>query len=401
MNNQRENREHISPAIAVVGVSALFPGSTDASGFWQDIVEGDDQIKEVPPQHWLIEDYYDPDPTAPDKTYGNTGAFLDEIAFDSMAFGIPPNRHPADRYQPAAWPDRGPEGVGRCGRRCISATSTRAASASFSAPPAPPNWLSISAHACRGRIWLKALRDNGVPEDEAQDICNASPTPMCPGPRPPFPACWATSIAGRIANKFDLGGTNCVVDAACASSLSALSMGLSELYLKQSDMVIVGGVDTLNDILMYMCFSKTPALSATGDCRPFSDQADGTILGEGLGMLALRRLEDAERDGDRIYAVIRGSAPVPTARARPSMRPRHPARPTRCVAPTTHAGYYAAHGRAARSPRHGHQGGRSGRIPGRSQRLRRSRRRQHAVVRDSARSSRRSATPKARPALPR
>ena len=83
-------------------------------------------------------------------------------------------------------------------------------------------------------------------------------------------------------------------------------MGLSELYLKQSDMVIVGGVDTLNDILMYMCFSKTPALSMTGDCRPFSDRADGTVMGEGLGMLALRRLEDAERDGDRIYAVIRG-----------------------------------------------------------------------------------------------
>ena len=74
----------------------------------------------------------------------------------------------------------------------------------------------------------------------------------------------------------------------------------------QSDLVITGGVDTMNDIFMYMCFSKTPALSATGDCRPFSDKADGTILGEGIGMVALKRLEDAERDGDRIYAVLRG-----------------------------------------------------------------------------------------------
>jgi acyl transferase domain-containing protein len=65
-------------------------------------------------------------------------------------------------------------------------------------------------------------------------------------------------------------------------------------------------VDTLNDITMYMCFSKTPALSPTGDCRPFDEAADGTILGEGLVMFALRRLADAERDGDHVYAVIRG-----------------------------------------------------------------------------------------------
>src|SRR5690606_6368596 len=99
---------------------------------------------------------------------------------------------------------------------------------------------------------------------------------------------------------------NCVTDAACASSFSALSMAVNELVLGHSDLVITGGADTMNDIFMYMCFSKTPALSKSGDCRPFSDRADGTLLGEGLGMVALKRLEDAERDGDRIYAVIRG-----------------------------------------------------------------------------------------------
>ena len=72
-------------------------------------------------------------------------------------------------------------------------------------------------------------------------------------------------------------------------------MAVTELQLGHSDLVISGGVDTLNDIFMYLCFSKTPALSPSGDCRPFSDQADGTMLGEGLGMVALKRLEDAER----------------------------------------------------------------------------------------------------------
>ena len=70
-------------------------------------------------------------------------------------------------------------------------------------------------------------------------------------------------------------------------------------------MVITGGMDTFNDIFMYMCFSKTPALSPSGDARPFDANADGTMLGEGLGMLVLKRLDDAERDGDKIYAVIR------------------------------------------------------------------------------------------------
>jgi malonyl CoA-acyl carrier protein transacylase len=83
-------------------------------------------------------------------------------------------------------------------------------------------------------------------------------------------------------------------------------MGANELYLGQSDMAIVGGVETFNDIFMFMCFSKTPALSPSGDCRPFAKSADGTMLGEGIAMLALRRLADAERDGDRIYAVVRG-----------------------------------------------------------------------------------------------
>ena len=83
-------------------------------------------------------------------------------------------------------------------------------------------------------------------------------------------------------------------------------MGVNELHLGQSDLVIAGGADTMNDIFMYMCFSKTPALSKSGDCRPFSDKADGTLLGEGIGMVALKRLADAERDRDRIYAVLKG-----------------------------------------------------------------------------------------------
>src|SRR5207245_1630912 len=121
-----------------------------------------------------------------------------------------------------------------------------------------------------------------------------------------FPGLLGNVVAGRIANRLDLGGTNCVVDAACASSLSALHLAMLELASGRCDMALTGGLDTFNDIFMYMCFSKTPALSPTGNARPFDAKADGTILGEGLGILVLKRLEDAERAGDKIYAVIKG-----------------------------------------------------------------------------------------------
>src|SRR6185312_10938976 len=121
-----------------------------------------------------------------------------------------------------------------------------------------------------------------------------------------FPGLLGNVVAGRIANRFNLGGTNCVVDAACGSSLSAAHMACLELQTGRSNMVITGGVDTFNDIFMYTCFTKTPALSKGGHARSFDATADGTTLGEGVGMVVIKRLADAKKDGDRIYAIIRG-----------------------------------------------------------------------------------------------
>ena len=88
-----------------------------------------------------------------------------------------------------------------------------------------------------------------------------------------FPGLLGNVVAGRIANRPDLHGTNCVVDAACASSLSALHLAALELQARRSDLVLTGGVDTFNDVFMFLCFSKTPALSPTGDARPFDAAA--------------------------------------------------------------------------------------------------------------------------------
>jgi len=121
-----------------------------------------------------------------------------------------------------------------------------------------------------------------------------------------FPGFLSNVVAGRIANRLDLGGTNFVVDAACAASLAALHTGIAQLRLGWSDVVLLGTADGSNNLFTFQSFSKTHALSPRGRSRPFDDSADGIAIGEAIAALVLKRLSDAERDGDRIYAVIRG-----------------------------------------------------------------------------------------------
>ncbi|MFM2248700.1 MAG: hypothetical protein RL071_4775, partial [Pseudomonadota bacterium] len=289
--------------IAVVGVSALFPGSTDERGFWRDILAGKDLITDVPAGHWLIEDYYDPDPSAPDKTYARRGGFLPPVDFDALAWGVPPSIVPAtDTAQLLALivAQRVLEDAAR-GR----ALDKRKMSVVLGVTSAQ-ELLGTMVSRLQRPVWQNALRQAGLPEDKVQEACQKISDHYVPWQESTFPGLLGNVVAGRIANRLDLGGTNCVTDAACASTFSALHMAVNELHLGDSDAVVCGGVDTMNDIFMYMCFSKTPALSRSGDVRPFSDKADGTMLGEGLGMVLLKRLADAERDGDHIYAVISG-----------------------------------------------------------------------------------------------
>ncbi|WP_328840640.1 SDR family NAD(P)-dependent oxidoreductase [Streptomyces europaeiscabiei] len=299
----RPNRPRHVP-IAVVGTAALTPGAADAEGFWRNVLTGRDLITDVPADHWLIEDYYDPDPSAPDRTYARRGAFLPAIDFDPSAYGIPPNALPAtDTTQLLALAvaervlaDAGLSGAERFdGERTGVILGTAAL-----------ELLHTMSNRMQRPVWLKSLRESGIPEERAQEICDRIADHYVPWQEESFPGVLSNVVAGRIASRFDLHGSNYTTDAACGSSLAAVTAAANELAVGTADLMITGGVDTLNDILMYMCFSKTPALSRSGDCRPFSDAADGTMLGEALVMFALKRLDDAERDGDRIHAVLRG-----------------------------------------------------------------------------------------------
>ncbi|MFP5513442.1 MAG: SDR family oxidoreductase [Alphaproteobacteria bacterium] len=307
--------------IAIVGIGAMFPGSGTTHGFWRDILAGRDCIGDVPATHWLVEDFYDPDPTARDKTYCRRGAFLPPATLDPLEFGIPPQALSATDTAQLLALIVAKETLDEACRTQFRDIDRSRTSIVLGVASATELVGTMGARLQRP-VWVKALREAGLPEDEVTAICDRISSQYVEWQESSFPGVLGNVVAGRIANRLDLGGTNCVVDAACASSLSALLMAMNELELGHSDMVISGGVDALNDIFMYMCFSKTPALSKSGDCRPFSDASDGTIVGEGLGLFALRRLEDAERDGNRIYAVIRGIGSSSDGRATSVYAPR-------------------------------------------------------------------------------
>jgi acyl transferase domain-containing protein len=299
------SNKNYSP-IAIVGLASLFPGSVNKKGFWRDIISGKDLITEIPEDHWLIKDYYDPDPSTPDKTYCKRGAFLDPINFSPMEFGIPPTNIPStDSTQLLALIVVKQLLQDLAKNRKNGQDSSEVISVILGVTSAQ-ELLQYMTSRLQRPIWEEALRRHQFDATTIDSIVNTISSLYVPWTESTFPGILGNVVAGRICNRFNFQGTNCVVDAACASCLAALSMAINELQLGQSDMVVCGGADTLNDIFMYMCFSKTPALSMTGDCRPFSSDADGTLLGEGLGFLALKRLEDAERNGDKIYAVIKG-----------------------------------------------------------------------------------------------
>jgi len=301
--------------IAVVGMGGIFPGAPDLTRFFENVLAGADLVTEIPETHFKLSDYFDPDPKAPDKIYTTRGAFLPPIVFDPLKNGIPPSMlSSTDSSQ-------------LLGLLVARATLEDAYDGRFEA--ADKSRISVILGVTGGQelfgqmaarlqrpAWEAGMRAAGIDEAQVQEACAKISGSFVPWTESSFPGLLGNVVAGRIANRLDTGGTNAITDAACASSFAALSMGVDELLLGKADLVLSGGVDTLNDVFMHMCFSKTPALSPSGRCRPFDVSADGTLLGEGLGMFALRRLSDAERDGNKIYAVIKGIGTSSDGRAK-------------------------------------------------------------------------------------
>ncbi|MGO9917297.1 MAG: beta-ketoacyl synthase N-terminal-like domain-containing protein, partial [Isosphaeraceae bacterium] len=285
--------------VAIVGMAAIFPGAASVAKFWANTLRGIDSIIEVPADHWDWRLYYDPDPKAPDKIVSKWGGFVPDVPFDPLRYGMPPSSLPS--IEPAQM-------------LALEVVRIALADAGYAERPFPRERTGVvlgmgggAAQLAMGyafRSYLPML-DSVVPDAGKKAI------EACKGLLPEwtedsFPGFLLNVTAGRIANRLNLGGANYTVDAACGSSLAAASLAVRELETGSADVVILGGVDTVQNPFTYLAFSKTQAFSHRGRCRPFDVGADGIVISEGAAAVVLKRLADAERDGDRIYAVIKG-----------------------------------------------------------------------------------------------
>ncbi|MEU8588781.1 SDR family oxidoreductase [Streptomyces sp. NPDC048664] len=298
----REEGDQEAPAptpldVAIVGMACMFPDAPDLPTYWSNILAGHDAVGEVPQDRWdpavhfapAAEDAGGPRGATPSKW----GGFLPRIPFDPLRYGIPPTslgsidpvqllalEAARQALQDAGYAD---------GQREFDRSR---ASVIFGAEAG-----SDLANATTLRVVLPSYYERlpAALEEQLPRLTEDS-----------FPGMLANVISGRIANRLDLGGANYTVDAACASSLAAIDIACKELAGGTSDLVLCGGADLHNGINDYALFSSVHALSPTGRSRAFDSSADGIALGEGVACVVLKRLADAERDGDRVYGVIKG-----------------------------------------------------------------------------------------------
>lgn len=278
--------------VAVVGIGCLLPGARDPQTFWRNVLERHDSITEIPARRFDWRVLYSPDPKAPDKIISKWGAFFDEVPFDPLRYGIPPN-------------------------------SMRSLSTSQLLALEVTRWALEDAGYEGGdfdRENTAVIVGTGANGDLEQHFLVRSTLPLVvadPGDamaRLPewteesFAGVLANVTAGRIANRFDLGGANYTVDAACASSLTVIDLALSELATGRSNAVVAAGLDFEQTPYFYHGFSRVQAFSPRGEVKTFDQDADGIVMGEGAVVLVLKRLSDAERDGDRIYGLIQSAA---------------------------------------------------------------------------------------------
>ncbi|MFG2194258.1 SDR family oxidoreductase [Streptomyces sp. NPDC048639] len=288
--------------IAVVGMACMFPQSPDLASFWANVLAGTDAVTEVPAERWDPAIHYDEPDTAAAGDNGASGrattskwgGFLPPIPFDPLRYGIPPaslgSIEPVQLLAlEAARRALEDAGYGDGDGRAFDRSRT---SVVFGAEAG-----SDLANAQTMRAILPSYLGT-VPDELTGQLPRLT--------EDSFPGMLANVISGRIANRLDLGGANYTVDAACASSLAAVDVACKELITGTSDVVLCGGADLHNGINDYVLFSSVHALSPTGRSRAFDSSADGIALGEGVACLVLKRLTDAERDGDRVYGVIKG-----------------------------------------------------------------------------------------------
>jgi len=278
--------------IAIIGVATVLPKANSARAYWENIVTKVDAITEIPAHRWDWRLYFDADRNAKDKVYSKWGGFLDDLPFDPTRYGMPP---------------KSIESVDPMQLMGLEVARRTLADAGYAERPFDRERASVilGASGGAGDFGMQYGLRSELPRFSGQlpaEVAERLPE----WTEDSFAGILPNVAAGRIANRLNFGGMNLTTDAACASSLAAVYQGVTELAAGRSDLVIAGGIDTVQGPFGYLCFSKTQALSPRGRCSTFDVGGDGIVISEGIAMVALKRLADAERDGDRIYGVIKG-----------------------------------------------------------------------------------------------
>jgi acyl transferase domain-containing protein/acyl carrier protein len=266
-----------SEPLAIVGIGCRLPGAHGPQAFWSLLAAGTDAIKEVPPDRWDVSRYWSPDRLAPGASVSKWAGLLEEIdGFDASFFRIPPAE--AERMDPQ--------------QRLLLETSWEALEDAGLLPADLRGsqtgvfvGVSVSEYALRLQRTDVSLIDGLMPTGGALSIA-----------------------ANRLSYVFDWHGPSVAIDSACSSSLVALHLAARALRDGDCDLALVAGVNLLLDPELTIGISKAGALSPEGRCKVFDASADGYVRSEGCGVVALKPLSSAQRDGDRVYALVRGCA---------------------------------------------------------------------------------------------
>lgn len=259
--------------VAVIGMACRLPGGiTSPEQLWEALVAGDDLVTEVPADRWDADEFYDPERGVPGRTMSRWGAFLDDIAgFDAPFFGLDDTKAIAIDPQHRLFMETSWEAIEQAG---IDPTSLAGTLTGV--------YFGIS-HDDHTSVAL----DAGVYGYTETSACMAS---------------------GRVAYVLDVNGPALTADTACSSGLLAVHMAARSLATGESDLALAGGCEVMREPRKNAWASAQGMLSPVGRCKPFDESADGFVRSEGCAVVLLKRLSDAQRDGDRILAVIRGTA---------------------------------------------------------------------------------------------
>ncbi|MFD0688997.1 beta-ketoacyl synthase N-terminal-like domain-containing protein [Actinomadura fibrosa] len=314
--------------IAIVGAGAVFPGAGSAAELWRNVLAGFDAITEVPAGRWDPALYYDPDAygRAPesDRFYCRRGGFVDELAlFDPARFGIMPAavrgmepdhllalRTAAEAIADAGGEERLPD------RARVGVVIGRGG---YITPGVARFDQRVTASHQVVGVLAELVPELG--RDRLEEIRRAFCERLGPDGPDASIGLVPSFAAARIANRFDLRGPAYTLDAACASSLLAVEHAVRALRGGQADAMLAGAVHHAHHVTVWSVFSQLRALSPSETIRPFDRAADGTLLGEGTGVVLLKRLSDAERAGDRIHALVVGAGSSSDGRAASIMNP--------------------------------------------------------------------------------